>query len=135
MCSEMTHYHGITLSLFLCTASTVRRCQRNSGSYYPDVTLTCADPSDVITIDHAHWGRLDGVTCVVPGQPMQSTNCVSGSIMNTVRQWCEGENSCIIQPTTEALGNPCSYTYKYLDVTYSCAGNFFRDKEQWFIFL
>ncbi|XP_077985841.1 L-rhamnose-binding lectin CSL3-like [Glandiceps talaboti] len=80
--------------------------------------LNCG--TNEIHINSASYGRSDHSTC--PG-PIRDTTCHARRSLTTVRDKCEGQQSCQIAATNSVFGDPCYGTFKYLKINYSCGSN------------
>ncbi len=92
-----------------------------------DLVLICSEGS-AIDIEDAFYGRSQPTVDVCPtsGPTNDDTSCDLDSALTTVRSACQDMTSCTIEPTNEFFGaNPCSGTYKYVEVYYYCKREFF----------
>lgn len=82
------------------------------------MTITC--PTGIIFIEKAIFGRTkDDSVC--PHSLTTDTNCVSTESQAIIKSKCDGKSECIINVNNDELGgDPCSGTYKYLEVNYIC---------------
>ncbi|KAK7930452.1 hypothetical protein WMY93_006847 [Mugilogobius chulae] len=82
--------------------------------------LRC-DQGQVIRLNSASYGRRDSTTCSAgrPQSQIQNTNC-ERSVVDKVAPVCNDENSCSVRATNTEFGDPCSGTYKYLHISYTC---------------
>ncbi|KAL5019479.1 hypothetical protein ScPMuIL_002371 [Solemya velum] len=83
-------------------------------------TVACPLP-EVINIASVNYGRTSVMYCPRSGQ-MNDLNCHSGpEVDRLVRSICEGNSSCsLTSNNVDMLGDPCSNTYKFLEILYSC---------------
>ncbi|XP_078579734.1 lymphocyte antigen 75-like isoform X1 [Branchiostoma floridae x Branchiostoma japonicum] len=79
--------------------------------------LNCND-GEVIDIIDANYGRTSQTICA--DSPISVTDCVLSTSVDVVRGICDGQQTCTLQATNAVFGDPCSGTYKYLEVTYRC---------------
>uniref|UniRef100_A0A8C6LYS5 SUEL-type lectin domain-containing protein n=1 Tax=Nothobranchius furzeri TaxID=105023 RepID=A0A8C6LYS5_NOTFU len=75
----------------------------------------------LIFILGAYFGRQDKKTCSKgrPESEIQNCDC-SKSVTDIVAHNCNGGNSCNIEVSTKVLTDPCTGTYKYLELAYEC---------------
>lgn len=87
------------------------------GAFY----LDCPAPSTIL-ITEAIYGRTESaVVCPYITAPL-TTNCTSTTSDGIVKGSCNGQHRCQFTVTNALLGgDPCPGTYKYLQVTYTCA--------------
>ena len=79
-------------------------------------TLSCAHFSKKINILSANYGRLTGAeVCGWGGTG--NTNCKADGALAKVQAHCQGLSHCTLRATNSEFGDPCLYTYKYLEVT------------------
>ncbi|XP_071947195.1 L-rhamnose-binding lectin ELEL-1-like [Antedon mediterranea] len=50
-------------------------------------------------------------------------SCIAQTSISKVNQLCDGKSSCSVYASNSVFGDPCVYTYKYLQVTYECVLN------------
>ncbi|XP_046870112.1 L-rhamnose-binding lectin CSL2-like [Hypomesus transpacificus] len=84
-------------------------------------TLNCG--SSLINVVSANYGRTDSVTCISgrPANQIKRTNCISTArSLPLVVSICDRKKSCSLVASNSVFSDPCSGTYKYLDVTYTC---------------
>ncbi|CAC5385002.1 unnamed protein product [Mytilus coruscus] len=81
--------------------------------------LTCST-TQIIIIEDAFYGRTDSSVC--PHNSVKSSVSYSckGIATNRVASKCDNKRTCVPQSSNAAYGDPCPYTYKYLNVTYRC---------------
>ncbi|XP_016389941.1 L-rhamnose-binding lectin CSL2-like [Sinocyclocheilus rhinocerous] len=99
-------------------------------------TLMC-DQGTVIRIHSANYGRTDSNTCCT-GRPASqlrlklpgngylckiSLRLKSLTIYLFNFCWCEGKNSCSLVASNGVFSDPCTNTFKYPYVSYSCIHN------------
>nr|BAE02882.1 skin mucus lectin [Nuchequula nuchalis] len=83
--------------------------------------LQCDDP-ERINVLSANYGRHDSTTCSEgrPVSDLMRTDC-SMDTDSTISADCSGAHTCYIVANNDWLGgDPCSDTFKYLEVTYAC---------------
>lgn len=75
-------------------------------------------PNTLIEINSVFYGRTSHDYC--PFGPRQTLNCAvdSSRAMSIARDRCQGRRACELM--TQAFGDPCVGTTKYLLVTYTC---------------
>ncbi|XP_078000659.1 uncharacterized protein LOC144453257 [Glandiceps talaboti] len=72
-----------------------------------------------IHIVSANYGRtVDGNTC--PHRSIRTTECGAETSFDVVEGLCEGQASCSVRASNSVFGDPCVYTFKYLEVQYTC---------------
>ncbi|XP_067237234.1 L-rhamnose-binding lectin CSL2-like [Chanodichthys erythropterus] len=107
---------GILLLLILCQFGIVASviCEHGFG------TLRCNSGS--IRIIDATYGRSDRITCSygLLASMISNTNC-RAPVTNIVASMCHRKTSCVLFASNIHFSDPCVGTYKYLDVTYTCA--------------
>ncbi|XP_023257365.1 uncharacterized protein LOC111651603 [Seriola lalandi dorsalis] len=99
---------------YTCLPSTTHVVCENSLAH-----LNCA-AGQVISVYGADYGRHDRTTCIykLSESKIQNTDCYNPT--NIVAESCNGKNSCTIRASNSVFGDPCSGTYKYLEVSYTC---------------
>ncbi|ELU09878.1 hypothetical protein CAPTEDRAFT_207661 [Capitella teleta] len=86
------------------------------------LNLQCPDDHSLLLTSIA-FGRTDLYQC--PHPSIKSTDCSSDTAPGIVRGECDGKNACSFEATTRFLnGDPCGGTFKYLNVSYTCLGQF-----------
>lgn len=82
------------------------------------MTITC--PNGIIFIEDAMFGRTQDKR-VCPHDQIKDTNCTSTESKAIIKRKCDGESTCSIKVDYNELGgDPCSGTYKYLEVNFIC---------------
>ncbi|KAL2104006.1 hypothetical protein ACEWY4_000874 [Coilia grayii] len=83
-------------------------------------TITC--DHGAIRIHSAKYGRLDKNICIgsITASQTSNVNCDGPSAMGIVSKKCEGKTTCDLRVSNAVFGDPCPWTYKYLDLTHSC---------------
>jgi len=87
-------------------------------------------PGTLIDIRSGNYGRT------VPGSKMcdhpdiKDLNCTSIHSMAKVADICEGRQSCEVMAENDLFGDPCVGTFKYLEVSYVCKGDY-KDLRCW----
>uniref|UniRef100_A0A3P9DNG3 SUEL-type lectin domain-containing protein n=1 Tax=Maylandia zebra TaxID=106582 RepID=A0A3P9DNG3_9CICH len=71
----------------------------------------------VIVVSWANYGRRDNTTCP-DGNPDHSS---ADSPLTCIHR-CNRQNNCTVGASNTGFGDPCSGTYKYLEVFYTCQG-------------
>jgi len=94
-------------------------------SYYvcehKTLSLSCPEGTtiDILT---ANYGRTEKDKC--PSSLLKnllaSTDCKADKSLEIVKTHCDGMGSCTVQAKNSLFGDPCSGTFKYLDVSYTC---------------
>ncbi|KAJ8044936.1 Rhamnose-binding lectin [Holothuria leucospilota] len=83
------------------------------------MSLSCQGNSEIHVVS-ASYGRNAGPE-ICPHSSIQVTSgCHSYFSLSRVRSACEGQNSCSISASNYIFGDPCVFTYKYLEVSYEC---------------
>jgi len=81
-------------------------------------TILCSG-SSIINVLRANYGRTtDGKVC--PHPSILTTNCSASKTLTIVQGLCQGKPRCELHASNGFFGDPCVYTYKYLEVYYSC---------------
>ncbi|XP_062389565.1 latrophilin-like protein 1 isoform X2 [Sardina pilchardus] len=78
--------------------------------------------ADVIQIYAANYGRTNNCSCSdgVPAH-LKNTDCLKSTTLDTVKQKCEGEQTCSLTASNGDFGgDPCGGTFKYLNISYCC---------------
>ncbi|KAH3876588.1 L-rhamnose-binding lectin ELEL-1-like [Dreissena polymorpha] len=75
-----------------------------------------------LNILSANYGRtaLGKEACDHPS--IRTCNCREPKSLAIVRKMCQDKQSCTLEATNGVFGDPCVYTYKYLEVRYKCDG-------------
>uniref|UniRef100_A0A3P8PCD2 Uncharacterized protein n=1 Tax=Astatotilapia calliptera TaxID=8154 RepID=A0A3P8PCD2_ASTCA len=83
--------------------------------------LQCGE-GQVIVVSWANYGRRDNTTCSHgrPDPQLQNVHCSSPSSAEYVTNRCNWQNNCTVGASNTVFGDPCSGTYKYLEVFYTC---------------
>ncbi|XP_074642334.1 adhesion G protein-coupled receptor L3-like isoform X3 [Tubulanus polymorphus] len=85
------------------------------------LTLDCRKDSGIIHIERAVYGRFTLAICNPRGiTEGWSTMCMSHSSLNVVHSRCAGKPTCTFKVNNDIFRDPCSDTYKYLEVHYQC---------------
>ncbi|XP_076864061.1 L-rhamnose-binding lectin CSL1-like [Brachyhypopomus gauderio] len=102
----------LAVSVFLASADISLTCQNEKTE------ISCGAGQIIIT--GVKYGRTDSSTCSVQKDPSQlsNTSCNTCSPYPTVFASCQGQSSCLVQASSSS--DPCSDTYKYLNVSYYC---------------
>ena len=79
-------------------------------------TFSCPFGSK-IWIDNGMYGRLTKTICSYGS--LRNMSC-SSDVTNIVREKCQNNMICKLQATNEIYGDPCSGTFKYLQIHYRC---------------
>ena len=73
----------------------------------------------IIDVLNATYGRLNRQTC--PHPEITNANCRSSNSLSQVQDECKRKSRCTLHAgNSEFGGDPCSGTYKYLEVKYRC---------------
>ena len=87
--------------------------------------LTCASQW-AISVRSAFYGRDDAAICP-HATAASDLACSDPDILMKMRHYCNGFARCDLGVTVSALGDPCPKTSKYLNVEYTCVGEW-RDR-------
>jgi len=71
-----------------------------------------------IQIFGVNYGRTSAKFC--PGKGAMGTKCKSSKSKSIVKSLCNGDSSCTVAASNKVFGDPCSGTYKYLQVVWMC---------------
>ncbi|XP_054752529.2 rhamnose-binding lectin-like [Lytechinus pictus] len=85
------------------------------------LSLSCPAESPTIFISNAMYGRQAPGSQICPHRSIQTTNCAASNSLDTVRSTCQGQSDCTLAASNRIFGDPCTGTYKYLEVGYTCA--------------
>ncbi|XP_032418271.1 LOW QUALITY PROTEIN: rhamnose-binding lectin-like [Xiphophorus hellerii] len=88
-------------------------CEHSNSHLY-------CDYGQVIFVYGADYGRRDRTTCSYRRPASQTENVYCSNPTNIVAQTCNGKNSCTIRAHNSVFGDPCTGTFKYLEVAYTC---------------
>jgi len=58
------------------------------------------------------------LNCRCPHVTINDVNCVTGKLK--IEQECHCNSECSILATNANFGDPCNFTYKYVNITYFC---------------
>uniref|UniRef100_A0A673LK59 SUEL-type lectin domain-containing protein n=1 Tax=Sinocyclocheilus rhinocerous TaxID=307959 RepID=A0A673LK59_9TELE len=92
----------------------------------PETSVTCQDGYSYLKCDNgriqintANYGRTDKTTCSEgrPSEQLQNTNCYSPNALAPVSK------SCSLVASNGVFSDPCTNTFKYPYVSYSCIHN------------
>ena len=89
------------------------------------LTITCPWKS-MIEITYANYGRLipSSVFCPCASKNEDRIDCRSNNSKSIIQSMCDGQQTCTIRAANYVFfGNPCRYTYKYLEVEFICVGS------------
>lgn len=78
------------------------------------------DLGTVIDVLRVNYGRQSKTECNSNGQIPASTSCVSKNSFDIVNDKCSNQQSCSVLAANSVFGDPCSGTFKYLEVEYQC---------------
>ncbi|XP_073731551.1 L-rhamnose-binding lectin CSL3-like [Misgurnus anguillicaudatus] len=96
------------------------------GTYkYLNVSYICQPNNHFIKVSAANYGRTNSVTCSTgrPAYQLSNVHCSQSSTLSVLTTQCNGKQDCSIPATNTVFGDPCVGTYKYLNVSYTCAPN------------
>ena len=82
--------------------------------------------SHKLSVKWANFGRTSKTTC--PHSAISNTNCKDDNSLSIVKAECNGKNSCTIEVDSNTFGDPCGGTYKYLEIEYTCEGQYYQFK-------
>merc|ERR1711915_142054 len=80
-----------------------------------NLKITCKKGT-VIQAVKANYGRLNAIVC--GHQPL--TTCRAPKTLEIVKKSCDGKETCTVKASNSVFGDPCPWTYKYLEVDYEC---------------
>uniref|UniRef100_A0A8C6M1D2 SUEL-type lectin domain-containing protein n=1 Tax=Nothobranchius furzeri TaxID=105023 RepID=A0A8C6M1D2_NOTFU len=105
---------------YICVRATHKTICEGSTKHLVDENIS-AGRRQLIFILGAYFGRQDKKTCSKgrPESEIQNCDC-SKSVTDIVAHNCNGGNSCNIEVSTKVLTDPCTGTYKYLELAYEC---------------
>ncbi|XP_065566296.1 latrophilin Cirl-like isoform X2 [Artemia franciscana] len=107
-------------SLQVSTLSTEQK--RYSTAYACEGTtleLRC-EPSEVISLVRANYGRFSITICNEHGDTDWSVNCMSHKSLRVLHSRCGQQTNCTILASSSTFGDACPGTLKYLEVQYQC---------------
>ncbi|XP_061590867.1 L-rhamnose-binding lectin SML-like [Cololabis saira] len=81
--------------------------------------LTCGK-GQIISVYGANYGRRDQTTCSYQKPSSETMNVNCSNPTKAVAARCNGKQDCKIPATNSVFKDPCSDTYKYLEVAYTC---------------
>ena len=87
-------------------------------------TISCPDEHS-IKIMSAMYGRQSATPCS-SGQSaakLKNTRCSRSSVYYRLRRSCNGRTRCELYSHNSVFGDPCSDTFKYLQVNHKCVRN------------
>ena len=114
------------LSLLNASSGTATRRQRYMTGYACEgsqLSISCDQPGQHIQLVRSNFGRFSISICNAHGQLDWSVNCHSPDSARPIADACNGRRNCLLQATTEFLGDPCPGTHKYLEVHYQCVSS------------
>lgn len=94
-----------------------------------NLTLACS-ARKILRISYANFGPLSKKHCSGE-KKVETTSCKSNSTIMRLRKLCNNTTSCTVNASTKVFGEPCSGTYKYLEVKYDCIMKLEGDKIFW----
>ncbi|XP_063428913.1 L-rhamnose-binding lectin CSL3-like [Mytilus trossulus] len=80
--------------------------------------IKCPYPSK-IKVSSAIYGRTTDRS-ICPHPAIHTTDCRSSTSDYKVKAMCNGKRICRVKADHRQFGDPCSGTYKYLEVKYKC---------------
>uniref|UniRef100_A0A3B4FF89 SUEL-type lectin domain-containing protein n=1 Tax=Pundamilia nyererei TaxID=303518 RepID=A0A3B4FF89_9CICH len=84
--------------------------------------LQCGE-GQVIVVSWVNYGRRDNTTCPDGNSDhVKNVLCSSPNSTEYVTNRCNWQNNCTVEASNTGFGDPCSGTYKYLEVFYTCQG-------------
>ncbi|XP_016360715.1 rhamnose-binding lectin-like [Sinocyclocheilus anshuiensis] len=122
-------YKYLTISYF-CVPPAVHECS-SVICEHANNTLMCAecyffsDQGTVIRIHSTNYGRTDSSTCSTgrPASQLAKTDCYASNSQAMTTYGCKGKNSCSLVASNGVFSDPCTNTFKYPYVSYSCIHN------------
>uniref|UniRef100_A0A673G8M0 SUEL-type lectin domain-containing protein n=1 Tax=Sinocyclocheilus rhinocerous TaxID=307959 RepID=A0A673G8M0_9TELE len=78
----------------------------------------CSDLGFIKVLE-ANYGRTDHITCAngSPTNVISNKHCFLETSLHTM---CDGRKNCSVPAVNSVFSDPCSRTFKYLDVSYDC---------------
>ncbi|XP_052819794.1 L-rhamnose-binding lectin CSL1-like [Mya arenaria] len=76
-------------------------------------------PGKKIAVSDAYYGRTnDGSVC--PFSSIFDLNCRAADSFTKINNTCSNKQQCFLTATNAMYGDPCSGTYKYIEVKFTC---------------
>ena len=94
---------------YLCTKLS-RVCEHSS------MTIRCPWGQKIWIID-GFYGRMSGSE-LCPHPSIKTKNCRAESGLAYIKEQCHQQQSCTLSASNDVFGDPCIYTYKYLEVMF-----------------
>uniref|UniRef100_A0A673GCS0 SUEL-type lectin domain-containing protein n=1 Tax=Sinocyclocheilus rhinocerous TaxID=307959 RepID=A0A673GCS0_9TELE len=81
----------------------------------------CSDLGFIKVLE-ANYGRTDHITCAngSPTNVISNKHCFLETSLHTMSARCDGRKNCSVPAVNSVFSDPCSRTFKYLDVSYDC---------------
>ncbi|XP_073730930.1 L-rhamnose-binding lectin CSL3-like [Misgurnus anguillicaudatus] len=78
-----------------------------------------------IKVLSANYGRTNSATCSTgkPSNQISNVQCTQSSSLSVLANRCDGIHACSVYASSTVFGDPCSYIFKYLNVSYICHPN------------
>merc|ERR1712002_86949 len=83
------------------------------------LSLECPE-GEVIMVNSSNYGRLLSGEEMCPHNSIWDHECRAQNSLEIVTDKCDGKNSCDVKAKNKVFGDPCRYTYKYLEVSHAC---------------
>ncbi|XP_065141478.2 uncharacterized protein [Paramisgurnus dabryanus] len=89
---------------------------------YLNVSYICHPNNQFIKVSAANYGRTNSTACSTgkPADQISNVQCSQSSSLSVLTTQCDGLKDCYVPASTTVFGDPCSGTYKYLNVSYTC---------------
>ncbi|XP_003728290.2 rhamnose-binding lectin [Strongylocentrotus purpuratus] len=94
-------------------------CARRGRVCEHDILHIGCPPGQKIVVLDAFYGRMAGPD-ICPHPQTSNQNCRASSSIRIVKDKCNGLSSCTVTASNVVFGDPCVYTFKYLEVLYDC---------------
>ncbi|KAK9512858.1 hypothetical protein O3M35_001183 [Rhynocoris fuscipes] len=85
------------------------------------VHLKCREEDSYIYIANVLYGRTNPAVCsVFLDRQVVSNKCKASNALSIVQAKCDHLRECKIKASNEVFGDPCSGTFKYIEVDFQC---------------
>jgi len=84
---------------------------------YRRLPISCPKDKKIL-IKSASYGRTNPYICGKWSVPRRG--CSASGAQQKIETSCNGKQSCLIYASNSVFGDPCVYTYKYVNVSWTC---------------
>ena len=112
----MLYIKRMIQGILICIlADTTQICERKTG------TISCLTIQGTrLYITNATYGRTSKNICKHRREGRTSNTDCRANSLSVVRKLCQNKTFCKLKPTNKVFSDPCSGTYKYLELMFEC---------------